>query len=62
MNSPEHLADPLQLLARRAGQYDTFLSLVQRGQKRALAPAALLAPMSLVGPARRSPSCQDKKG
>jgi len=60
MNDPEHLPDPLQLLARRAGQYDTFLSLVQRGQKRALAPAALLAPMSLVGPARRSPSHQKR--
>lgn len=53
MNDPEQLRAPLELLERRAGQYETFLSLVQRGQKRALEPAALLSPLSLVGPARR---------
>ncbi|MEM1030748.1 MAG: hypothetical protein AAGN82_10380 [Myxococcota bacterium] len=49
MNDPEHLRAPSSVLARRAGQYDTLLTLLEKSHPRALSAEALMAPLGLVG-------------
>ncbi|MCA9621956.1 MAG: hypothetical protein KC731_23185 [Myxococcales bacterium] len=49
MNDPERHRAPLDVLARRAAQYELFVGLLEREDKRAMKTVALLDPMTLVG-------------
>ena len=42
---------PVDLLSKRAAQYEMFLGLIQRSNRRALRSESLIEPLTLVGSA-----------